>query len=373
MLPDDMNLQTTRPSYTPAHFVGRQSTIHACQRWLNQDQSRLLLVTAPPGMGKTWLLKHIYYGMHIQNQPALWFDAPIKNLDLTNNSLSDNELAGWISQIIFDTRQYFPQIRPFDPVVEPQRMVEAFAEDLVRKCWPYQVIYIFVDGCDLLDMDSWRQVERQVLEPMSRQTNIRFLIALRNYHRLRLPILRYSEKRIDLPAFEEEDQGSQQIKKLTSELSEVQRAAVDNLIKPYISSHPGLNAFLFQQARRNVLQGNPQLNVDFWQEALIALHHLPVGKDNRLTQEGKCVLVKLLQVSRKLDRQWTIEQTSERLGITVSEVTSWVYDLRQYWLITNEQYYYLIEDGLAQFLHTVINNHQERIHTFLAEEEKQCR
>jgi hypothetical protein len=374
MPPDDVDPPALRPPYTPAHFIGRQGSIQACHQWFNQDKFRLLVVTASPGMGKTWLIRHVYHDMqNHQNRPVLWFDTPIKNPRLTNNRLDDNELADWLNQMISDTRQDFPQIRPFDPLVETSRMAEAFATDLVEKRWPNQTICIFIDGCDLVDLDSWRLVERKIIEPIARKTNIRFIITLRNYHRLRLPVLRYSEKRIDLPAFEEEDQGNQQIEKLTSELSRKQKEVVDNLIKPYISSYPGLNGFLFQQARQNVQQGNPQLNTDFWQEALIALNQLPIENDNRLTPEGKCILVKLLQVSQRLGQKWTHEQAKEMLGISIAEAGIWIEDLRQYWLINNEKGHYFIEDGLAQFLQAVINNHQERIRKFLNEEEKRCR
>lgn len=374
MPPDNLDSPNLRQSYKSDHFVGREKSIQECRQWFNQDRLRLLVVTAPPGMGKTWLFKHIDHDLQSSSKkPTLWFDVPIKNPRLTDNTLNDNELADWLKKIIDLTRAKFPQIRPFDPLVETSRMAEAFAEDLVKKCWPNQPVYIFVDGCDLLALDSWYLVERKIIEPIARQVNIRFLIALRDNHRLRVPVLRYSEKRINLPAFDEEDQGNKQIEKLASELSLEQKTLVDGLINPYISSYPGLNSFLFQQARRNVLNGHHQLNIDFWQESLTLLNHLPTNNTDQLTQASKCILVRLLQVNAQLDRKWTTEQASEKLDITITKVGEWINELRRYWFIKNEGAHYFIEDGLAQFLQAVVTHNAERVRAFLNEEDEQCR
>lgn len=357
-------------------FVGRVQALQIMREWLAQREKRLFVLVAPPAMGKTWVLKRFSDEFQAQH-PIFWLAISIQDYRSTQNNLKVDDLGDTLHQLVQSANQLQPTVR-YDPLIDVSLMAEMVAQDMGEQCSPEQRIFIVVDQVDQLRQEAWDLLETRLLQPLASHPRLHFLVALRNNQRLRSPILRRSEKRLDLEPLLFPTDGpevEEQIRRLAEveRISEVTKEIILDMIREYLTVYPGLNTYLFYHAHHNVVAGKHSLDEDFWQQALQKLVDLSLDGSGKIDQPGRCVLVKLLEVARQLEETWTIDLLGQTLSLPPSNAFQWLNELQDYWLVIYDraQGNYRIIPGLYEFLGKIVT--QGLVDAFLHQEQVLCR
>ncbi|MEK7326490.1 MAG: AAA family ATPase [Chloroflexota bacterium] len=302
MFPPDN--QPFREPYKSSLFVGRLNALNEVEQWAKAatPQKRLFNIKAPPGYGKTWLLKEAERRLA---QPGL-FPLEANASDLT----TPETIAKWLEAKIALAKKNCAEVRGFDATVALSQMIRALAEDLCERCYPAYTPIVIVDALDDALEAQARQLEKLLLEPFWSNNCVRILVAMRDDHRLYSAVLRGGERLFPLTTLSEED-ATLQLQQRASD-AELKTPVPDDLlgiIPPYDWRTPGINSFLSRCAAANREASQPLLSAD----DLRACRRAVIGPQLDNYHDG--YLVKLSQ----LDDTWTEDTFAQQCNLTVSE------------------------------------------------------
>lgn len=349
--------ENTRVEYQPDLYVSREEAEAEVQRWL-EGNGRLLTITSPPATGKSWLLKRIEAEI-LKDLPAFWLDvrnflADIEGSPIGSRVIDPTKLAGWLAQLLQNAKEKCASIPAYDADVEPAVLLEKFAEAIFR-CYPGQQAYLLVEGGDEPTEDAWRIIERQVLEPIARQTNWRFIIVLRQEQRLTSHVLRRDEQRFTLGTLPQQEaqpivvQGREQIEKLRlAELAQYSGLpdtdTILAILPKYPWSHPGLNHFIFLEVKTNHYQRQNWLADGYRLRGLCYITRLPEEYVNSLYTH-------LNEIVYHLDTGWIPDDLVTHFGWPMSLVWERIEEMRTAGLVENvSRSRFQITDGVREFL-----------------------
>lgn len=333
-----MQLIRKRKTYNPDQFVGRDAEQAFLRGWVAGDK-QLLTITGPPGIGKTWFISNSFQQLRANGQIAYMVELPSIDPRSDQNDLPPNLLQNWANKLLIELNQDCPQAYGFDLGQEASSLLEKVAHDICHRCWPGQPIFFFIDGGDLLSQAAWRQFERQAIEPLARQSTIRFIITLKTSQPIKSFLLKRREQRLELGTLQGREQGLQQMQKLNPELD---LARCEYILADYTWDHPGLNMLLAEHLDTAVA-----LKPDLVATVLSELEALP---------ENGLETINLLACLAHHDSDtWSADTIGQLMNISLAQAWDWINLLNHHWFITNVGGpNYKITDGLRQFLRAAL-------------------
>ncbi len=333
-----MQLIRKRKIYNPDQFVGREAEQVYLRGWV-AGEKQLLTITGPPGIGKTWFVNNSFQQLRTDGQIAYMVELPITDPRSDQNDLPPEVLEGWCNQLLIELNQDCPQAYGFELGQEVSSQLERVAHDICYRCWPGQPIFFFIDGGDLLSQAAWRQFERQAIEPLARQTAIRFIITLKTSQPIKSFMLKRREQRLELGTLQGREQGLQQMQKLNPELD---MARCEYILADYTWDHPGLNMLLAEHLDTAVT-----LKPDLVATVLSELEALP--------ENGAETIDLLACLAHHDSDTWSADTIGQLMNISLAQAWDWINLLSHHWFITNVGGpNYKITDGLRQFLRAAL-------------------
>jgi hypothetical protein len=348
-----MQLNRKRTTYNPDQFVGRNAEQAYLHAWAQGDK-QLLTITGPPGIGKTWFVNNSFQQMQQSGQNAYLVELPIIHLRSDQNSLLPEVLQSWANQLLIELNQDCPLAYDFDLGRELSSLLEQVAHDICHRCWPGQPIFFFIDGGDLLSQAAWRLFERQVIESLARQPQIRFIITLKTNQPIKSFLLKRREQRLELGTLQGRELGLRQLQKLHPNLD---LARCEYLLADYSWDHPGLNMILADhlqndsetaptsptESSRTRGQAELVLKPDLVTTVLSELEALPINAAETINL--------LACLTRYESDTWSADTISQLMNISLAQAWDWINLLNHHWFISNVGGpNYKITDGLRQFL-----------------------
>jgi hypothetical protein len=334
--------------FSPDLFVGREPELQNLKEWATAltVPRRLKIITAPPGYGKSWLLRQLENQLNAKHGRELFLiDAPTLQLR------SRADIAAWLPSIFREAKKFCYEVRTPDPANSPETIISHLLEDLSKNCSPTLRPIILVDAFDELLPNEGRELEKHLLEPFWANSTVRIVIAFRDELSLVSPTLRRGEERMRLEAFSEPE-GRRQLDKRLKLKDESLRVSLEDfldLVDPYTLNVPALNLILLRRIRQNE-QANrsPLLLAD----DLRASWHELVGE--KLTQQPFSVDTlesDLWKIVRIPETSWNLETFAEVCGYTVYKALQHIDSLITLGVVnqTRRQRYQVI-DGLREIL-----------------------
>lgn len=315
---------------------------------------RVLTITGAPAVGKTWFVRSLEQSWRGEQLKTRWLDASLW-LEFTNNvprtgiGRSSIPRAG---NSLFQPDPHLGQSSPASTgaLSKLNAVAEHLAQTLAKE-WTGSRGIIFIDGADEAEESSWRDIERVILEPFTRQPNLRFVIALRDDWRLTISGLRYNERRLslgNLPGDSDPSispQGREQIEKLLNQADPPLPIGafenIANLLPGYTWSHPGINGFLFDAWRET---GYANLPNNLLAAGLRALD-IPNDKLSDVQQ----LLVKIV-TTMPSDKAWTVEELARSLEVSISKAWIEIGKLQDLWLLETEGARHQVPRGVRDFV-----------------------
>ena len=339
-----------RKEFDKGLYVERQAELDIAQEWRTSTR-RVLTITSPPANGKTWFLTH--FQLVLKDDGQLVFKIDVRDF-LTEDSLGMREIDpkamnAWMVTFGADLRKDCASAPTPNGDAEIAAVLNNLAGHISTECWPGQILYLFVDGCDEPSDTSWKIIEKQILVPILAHRNWRLIIALRQSQRLHSLLLRQTEKPLVLlplnpPQNEKKHPGHIQLQKLIKQSRHLTPPLADILamLPDYNWIHPGLNHFLFLEACHNYTNHQKVTVQDgFLERGISALTPL---------SDTQQILTWLKIISKQPD-EWRIEELADILG--QSRIASWqiIKTLQDHLLITNIDNRYRITDGVREFIY----------------------
>jgi hypothetical protein len=346
---------TIRIPYNRKLYVPRDEVEQKIKGWLVSN-GRLLTITSPPATGKSWLLKHTEIEIKkLPNNISFWLDVRdcltlLSKDSVGSRQIDEAKLAKWLAHFLAEVQQKCHSVPGYDAGVETAVLLEKFAA-AIQHCHPNQKLYLLVEGGDEPTEDTWRIIERQILEPIARIANWRFIIVLRQEQRLTSYMLRRDEQRLilgTLPPPPISDKGKKQLELLWAEAQNPNLPDIDtilNILPGYPWSHPGLNHFLFLQVKANhKLSRENWLSNEYHLHGLSAITQLPLSHINGM-------YTYLTQIINELDADWTPNELMVCFKLSMSQAWERVEILKSAWLVENiARNRFKITDGVREFL-----------------------
>ncbi len=338
-----MQLIRKRKIYNPDQFVGREVEQAYLRGWM-AGEKQLLTITGPPGIGKTWFVHNSFQQLKAGGQIAYLVELPIIDPRSDQNDLPPGVLQSWASQLLVELNQDCPQAHGFDLGEEVSSLLERVAHDICHRCWPEQPLFFFIDGGDLLSQAAWRQFERQAIEPLARQSAIRFIITLKTSQPIKSFLLKRREQRLELGTLQGREQGLQQMQKLNPELD---LAQCEYILADYTWDHPGLNMLLAEHLYADAFGDGVVLPADLVTTVLSELEALP--------ENGPETINLLACLAHHDSDTWSADMIGQLMNISLAQAWDWINLLNHHWFITNVGGpNYKITDGLRQFLRAAL-------------------
>ncbi|MBK8933329.1 MAG: hypothetical protein IPM76_13620 [Chloroflexi bacterium] len=347
-MPDDIRIE-----YHPNLYVPREKAESEVQKWLTGN-GRLLTITSPPATGKSWLLKRVKMEEgFLKNVPSFWLDirdflVPATGSLIGSRVIDPNGLEKWLAQFLKEAQETCKNVPAYDAGVETAVLLEKFAEAM-QQCHPKQKLYLLVEGGDEPAEAIWNAIERQILEPIARLANWRFIIVLRHEQRLISYMLRRDEQRLVLGALPKiSNKGKEQLELLRQEAQNPHLPDTDTILTilpDYPWSHPGLNHFLFLEVKANYrLPRANWLNHDYCLRGLCAITQLPLDHVNGM-------YTYLRQIVNQLNADWTPDELMANFDLPVSKAWERIETLKSAWLVENvARNRFKIPDGVREFV-----------------------
>ena len=338
-----MQLIRKRKTYNPSQFVGRITEFAYLRGWM-AGQKQLLTITGPPGIGKTWFVNNSFQQLKANGQIAYMVELPTVDSTSDQNELSADLLQAWAGKLHIELNQDCPQAYGFDLGQEFSSQLERVAHDICHRCWPGQAIFFFIDGGDLLSQAAWRQFERQAIEPLARQSAIRFIITLKTSQPIKSFMLKRREQRLELGTLQGREQGLQQMQKLNPELD---LAHCEFILADYTWDHPGVSMLLAEHLAAADSGGGVVLPPDLVTTVLSELEALP--------ENGSETINLLACLAHHDSDTWSADTIAQLMNVSLAQAWNWINLLNHHWFITNVGGpNYKITDGLRQFLRAAL-------------------
>lgn len=338
-----MQLNRKRTTYNPDQFVGRDAERAYLHTWVQGDK-QLLIITGPPGIGKTWFVNNCFQQMKSSGQNAYLVELPMTHLRSDQNSLPPEVLQSWVSQLLIELNQDCPVTYEFELGSELSSLLEKVAHDICHRCWPGLPIFFFIDGGDLLSQAAWRLFERQVIESLARQPQIRFIITLKTNQPIKSFLLKRREQRLELGTLQRRELGLRQLQKLSPDLD---LARCEYLLADYSWDHPGLNMILAGHLMSDVETAVPILKPDLVATVLSELEALPINAAETINL--------LACLTCHESDTWSADTISQLMNLSLAQAWDWINLLNHHWFISNVGGpNYKIADGLRQFLRAAV-------------------
>lgn len=330
-----------RSEYTNELWVQRERELSQIESWV-ETSKRLLTVAGPPGVGKTWLLRHWEHTKKSAGATTLFWDlTPLITTDKIDQPQALQELRQLVKRIN-------SQAPAYNSRVEPPAMAEALGRAL---CQREGEVFICMDGGEALPQSGWRTFERAILEPLARLSCLRFLIPVRDEMKVQAANLRWSEQRLELGVLDAQSnpvspKGKEQIEKLLTALpSPSSLPTVDQiiaLVPGYPWSHAGLNAFLFRHLEANEFH---QLSAKWCHEGLLEV--LELQSDPAFDEAFEWVS----EIVSYLSETWTVDAWARHRGEALRRTWDRVVSLQRQWWVTNlSGSQYKVADGVREYV-----------------------
>jgi AAA ATPase domain len=334
-----MQLNRKRTAYNPHQFVGRDAEQAHLHAWVQGDK-QLLTITGPPGIGKTWFINNSFRQLKAASQNSYIIELPIADPHSDQNGLPPELLQSWADQLLIELNQDCPLAYDFELGQELSSLLEQVAHDICHRCWPGRPLFFFIDGGDLLSQAAWRLFERQVIESLARQLQIRFIITLKTSQPIKSFLLKRREQRLELGTLQGRELGLSQMQKLNPDLD---LTRCEYALPDYSWDHPGLNMILAAHLQTDPETAAILLKPDLVATVLSELEALPGNAAETINL--------LACLARHESDTWSAETIGQLMNISLAQAWDWINLLNHHWFISNVGGpNYKITDGLRQFL-----------------------
>lgn len=171
------------PDYHSALFVNRPQAIERIRRWVDDpDAKRVLVLVAPPGSGKSWLLQKMEEEWK-PNRLTVWLDAPqfINQQEEQNPNRMLNQTAfdDWFKQIRQTAEQFCANLGPIGNLATLDAQVEALV-NMLCNCALNAYPTLIVDAYDEITEAQASTISLRVLAKFISRPCTRLLIAVRS-------------------------------------------------------------------------------------------------------------------------------------------------------------------------------------------------
>lgn len=316
-----------------------------------QDFHRLRTVAAPPGYGKTCLLRRLY--QMLSNQSVRDFKELFVIRVPLDHFESFGDIEAWLLEVVAQAQGVCPDVEEIDSNTTSETMIGYLLQKLCEVCKPKWRIILIVDALDELPNHLRHEFENRVLEKFWRKDCVRIVISFRDDQRLENPSLRRGEKRITLSTFTLE-QGREQLKKRAKIIPELLNTPFDvlcELVQPYPFNHPGLNTILARKIKQNEENGhNPVLTAGDLQKCWFELIKEPLAPDPGYAVMLEADLKKVIMVG---EDSWTFETFASICEYSQKVAFDHWQDLMERSVVTPHRTHksrYIIIDGLRELL-----------------------
>jgi len=165
-------------------FVARPNAAAKIIHWIDSPtEKRILSVVAPPGNGKTWILKSLYKEWsNAGNRLVLWLDAPdiIRREEEqdTARMIEPEAFRQWFEEVQRRAAQHCHHLRPISQIADFKAQIEALVEMLCDCDLAHSPVLI-VDGYDEITERQAETLSLRILHPFLERSCTRLILAHR--------------------------------------------------------------------------------------------------------------------------------------------------------------------------------------------------
>ncbi len=322
-------------SWQPDHFIDRPKTLRQSREWADaaQVRERVLSLIAPPGSGKTWLLRKLEaeWDDPSSGRFVIWLNVPelVNRAETRDHNRMINAAAfeRWFDEAQEKARKFCPGIRPISPNPTLPARVDRLVE-LLYDCSLRKAPIVIVDGYDEILEEQAKAVSLRLLERLIGKKCVRMIIAHRALWTVYGDTIRRTQKRLLL---HELDPLSLDFALLQFEAIFQDKYPGTPLPNPrpwmarlqhYQWDHPFINAILFDLG----LQSGPSrlrglTDQDLYDCCQTVIEHPDdhgTPRYPRLTAEEFKVLHKIAHMQKdsgEFDVEWTDTRVEEALNV----------------------------------------------------------
>ncbi|MBN2386395.1 MAG: hypothetical protein JXB85_05195 [Anaerolineales bacterium] len=354
--------------YDSTLFVDRPGIRDVILAWADAEvvDRRVISIIAPPGAGKTWLMKDLYeeWGKPEARRFAVWLNIPrfvTPHATDPDEVLDAAEIGDLIAEIETAARRHCPRLPGVDRIPDQPAIISRLVE-LVCECNLARAPVIIVDGYDEISPEQAAVVSLRLLDRFLDRDCTRMLIAYRDPWRLDGAARRTQRTLYLLEASPlSEDFAKTQFEQLRElacqepqsgrypQAQEFSFERLKTLPLEYPWNHPFINAFLFDRllrcdpARRTLLSQQDLLDCC----TAVITRPTPGGVPCYAMLEPE-VFECLVDLAAGLAEEWNSADL-EAAGLP-NVLDPRMKKLFQYGLITDHVPYYRVGEGLRELL-----------------------
>lgn len=357
--------------YNPDVFIDRPAAIQKLRGWADavEVEKRVLSIIAPPGGGKTWVLKNLratlektkrHFVIEI-NVPDLVNDREEQD---PNKTINSGAFEAWFEGVQENARKYCSNIQPISHVPDRSARIREFVRRLCE-CKLNKAPLVLVDGYDEITESQAGIVSLRILEPLLEKPCMRMLIAHRPERAIKGDVLRRNSDRVPLllhlldplsPGFAIR-QFEALFRKEYPNMPVPDPSVWMEKLQHYKWNHPLANCFLFNRGMEPVPgQWRPLTYQDYY-DCCRAIIERPNGLGvprypALLPAEFKA----LHSIATELGNGWSQSQAETLLGLNnfyLSDITKKLFNLGLILSVSESPPFYKISDGLCDLLREI--------------------
>jgi len=317
--------------YKARRFVNRPKVLDEIRKWADSPSvtRRVLSFAAPPGSGKTWILRRFYEERN-NNPFTIWMNLPefVNQQEKRdpNQMLNLNALVKWVETIWQNAQKYCPPPIPWDPTPDISAIVDKLVK-ILCDCNLHNPPLIIVEGYDEI-IEQARIIERRLLDYLIDRDCMRMIIAYRDQDKyvLKSDTLRYQERQILLDTLDplSPDFAREQFARLVGEIHpEPQNLSVDvwmSYLTHYEWNHPLANAFLFDRALSRDESKLRSLSSEDLKECCLNIITRPFeGEEAKYKLEDE-EFSYLMKIANQLEKEWTDDDLKETCNLNLTKI-----------------------------------------------------